>query len=584
MVNETVAHYRVVEKLGGGGMGVVYRAVDTRLGRHVALKFMPDAVAGNPQAIERFRREARAAAALNHPNICSIYEIGEQEGRWYIVMELLEGQTLKHRISNGPCKTGELLESAVQIGDALEAAHAQGIIHRDIKPANIFITRRGQTKILDFGLAKLTELGERDAGSEKPSPASDHLRPETGDQSPTQSLDPDNLTSPGTTLGTIAYMSPEQARGEELDSRTDLFSFGAALYEMATGRQPFPGATPAMIFDAILNRPPEPPRKLNAALPPELERIIIKALEKDRASRYQSAGEMLADLRILKREAEFGVPPADGAIRLAAQNLPATDRKPILRRPWLRLAGIVVVVAVGTYAFLPYRPSPRLTAQDTIVLADFTNTTSDPVLDGTLRQGLSAQLEQSPFLNLLPDRRIAETLTLMSRPKDARLTRELAREICQRTGSAVTIEGSIANPGSQYVLGLEAVNCHSGGLLAEEHVTADSKKRILKALGQAATRMRERLGESLASVEKFDTPPENVTTPSLEALQSYSLGYRAQVAQDDSAAAIPLLQRAILLDPNFAMAYARLELTISISVRPPRPPRICVRRTNGVSG
>ncbi|HXJ92493.1 MAG TPA: serine/threonine-protein kinase [Terriglobia bacterium] len=564
MLDQIISHYRIVQKLGRGGMGVVYEAEDLRLGRRVAIKFLPEELARDPLAHVRLQREARAASALNHPNICTIHDIGEDHGRPFIVMERLEGATLKLRLAPGPLPLERLLDLACQIAEALESAHTAGIVHRDIKPANIFITNRGQAKVLDFGLAKLQGPGVGGQG-----PGKDALTPD----SPTVSIDREHLTSPGSTVGTIAYMSPEQARGEELDARTDLFSFGAVLYEMASGRPPFTGATSAVIFAALLKEGPKPPLEVNPALPPELEPIIAKALEKDRNARYQSAGEMLAHLKSLKEELDLGGAvartkavswPGDARDLSAVPESPLHEKDPgkAPRRPSTALAWALLVLAVAgglalILSVLPRR-NPPLTDKDTIVLADFTNTTGDPVFDGTLRQGLSAQLEQSPFLNLLSDQRISQTLALMSQPKDARLTQRLAREVCQRTASAATIEGSVASLGSQYVLGLKALNCHSGDLLAEEQVAADGKEQVLKALGEAATRVREKLGESLASVEKYDVPPENVTTPSLEALQAYSLGYQAQIVKDDWPAAVPLFQRAISLDPNFAMAYARL--------------------------
>ena len=560
MIGRTISHYRILSELGSGGMGVVYEAEDTRLGRHVALKLLSAEACCDPPSMDRFLREARIVSSLSHPHICTLHDIGEHDDRQFMVMELLEGESLKQRIARGPLRMDDVLELGVQIADALDAAHAHGVVHRDIKPANLFVTKRGMAKVLDFGVAKLAEGAAPD-------------RPDLE-----RTIAATELTTMGSAIGTVAYMSPEQARGQDIDGRSDLFSFGEVLYEMATGKQAFPGATPAVIFEGILTRYPDPPSQVNANVPPEFDRIVAKALEKDRETRYQSAADLRADLKRLKRETEtgqqlsaLGALGAPGLPRRSAEGATA-DAAGLPRRSaegakagrmalWVAAPVVTVAVIAGLLLWQSQR-TPALTERDTVVLSDFRNSTGDTMFDDTLSQALAVQLRQSPFINILPEQQVEATLQMMGRPAMEPVTTDVAREICVRTGAKAILGGTIAAIGSQYLLTLSAQDCVNGETLAEEAVNAPGKDAVLASLGEAATAFREKLGESLASLQRYDQNIEQATTRSLEALKAYSQGMTMRRTQGDFES-LPFFRRAVELDPEFGLAHARLGTVLS---------------------
>ncbi len=548
MIGQTVSHYRVLSRLGAGGMGIVYEAEDTRLGRRVAVKFLPDDSGAAPEATQRFLREARVISSLTHPHICTLYDIGEHDGHRFMVMELLDGESLRARIDRGALPIEEVLELGEEMADALDAAHGEGVVHRDIKPANLYLTKRGSLKVLDFGIAKLSRDG-----------STGNTTIQTADQ----------LTVSGSTVGTIAYMSPEQARGQEIDARSDLFSAAIVLYEMATGKLPFPGATPATIFEGILTKTAPPPSHIAAGLHAAFDQLIARGLEKDREVRYQSAADLRADLKRLRRATESGVIAAattSGVSVGAAPSVSAGVAASSPRRTWLKpaLVGVPLITLAAVAGLFVYRSAstPAFTEKDPVVLATVTNRTGDSMFDDTLGEALGVQLRQSPFLTAVPDQQVQSTLRLMGRDAMTPLTGDVGRELCQRVAAKALLGGSIAMLGSSYVVTLSAQDCQTGRIVAEQQVQADSKEGVLKALGSGVSALRENLGESLASIQRYDAKVEEATTKSLDALKAYSQGVRTRKTSGDFDS-VPFFRKAIELDPEFALAYARLGTVFS---------------------
>ncbi|HXM66164.1 MAG TPA: protein kinase [Candidatus Acidoferrum sp.] len=531
LTGKKVSHYRVLDVIGGGGMGMVFKAEDLKLGRLVALKFLPEEFAGDAFALKRFEREAQTASALSHPNICTIYEIEEHEGQPFIAMELLQGENLRDHLSASKQKRlplPELLGISAQICDGLQAAHDKGIIHRDVKPANIFLCKSGTVKILDFGLAKL-------AGSDVVLDSAEAVRATERATPSTESLTK-ALTRTGTTAGTAQYMSPEQVRHEELDTRSDLFSFGLVVYEMACGQRAFTGQTLVEVHEAILHQPPAPARARNPVLPRSLDLVLAKALEKDRNRRYQSATALKDDLKRITRE----VHPA---------------------RRWTRRAlaagALLAVGALSVWRYEVYRHRITLAPTDTIVLADVDNRTNDPVFDDALNNALRYEMEQTPYLNVLGLDKAYASMGQLKLAPTTRITPGIARQICSKTNSKMVVSDSIADAGNRYQLEMRAVDCGSGATLAEEQEDINSRNEVVHELGVTAVRLRSKLREPSDSLARFNQPLEKALSASPEALQAGTQGAKLYLA-GDAEGALKLNQQAVELDPNFALMYWRM--------------------------
>jgi eukaryotic-like serine/threonine-protein kinase len=541
MTPTVVSHYRLLNRLGEGGMGVVFRAEDERLGREVAVKLLRTEAVTSTEWLARFEREARLASSLQHPHICTIHELGEDDGQPFIVMELLEGRTFKHLVEDGPLPPARVIDFAIQVAEALDAAHRRAIIHRDIKPANLFVTHGDRVKVLDFGLAKLASDAQSPAAAAPSAPTLTGIV-----------YSPD-LTRTGSTVGTASYMAPEQAQGQPVDARTDLFSLGTVLYEMITGRRAFGGEDIPLIVMKIVNGIVVAPRTLNESVPQNVEAIILKLMAVDPNARYQSAGELLADLH-----AASGQLARQSAVRGPLVRSPQSAG-PSKRRLAIRIAAAAAVVAAGVAgsAIWRARHTAALTDRDSIVIGQFENSTADAVFDEMLLTALKVHLGQSPFLDIIPDQRIGETLESMDRQSNAPLTHDVAREVCQRLGVKAMLEGAIATLGSHYVVTLTATDCATGDQLARTQTDATGKERVLAELGTISSSMRTKLGESLPTMQRFDVPIEQVTTPSLTALKAYTLGLEER-RRGREIESVAFFNQAIESDREFASAYTTL--------------------------